>query len=158
VKINDPETVAFLAESLRTADAGLRGRFLSQLMGAHNSPAEEPTRKLKDLLPLLHAIGPKNELEVMLGIQMIAVHNFGLRCLNIANQPEQDLEIGVALTNMANKLLRTFTLQVDALNRLKGNGGQKVIVEHVHVHEGGQAIVGQVNTSKGKTRGEGDND
>jgi hypothetical protein len=30
---------------------------------------------------------------------------------------------------------------LDALNRHRGKGQQKVTVEHVHVHEGGQAIV-----------------
>ena len=31
-----------------------------------------------------------------------------------------------------------------ALNRHRGKGQQKVTVEHVHVHQGGQAIVGHV--------------
>jgi hypothetical protein len=30
-------------------------------------------------------------------------------------------------------------------NRYRGKGEQKVTVEHVHVHAGGQAIVGNVN-------------
>ena len=33
-----------------------------------------------------------------------------------------------------------------ALNRHRGKGQQKVTVEHVHVHEGGQAIVGNVES------------
>jgi hypothetical protein len=35
-------------------------------------------------------------------------------------------------------------MQVEALNRHRGKGQQKVTVEHVHVHKGGQAIVGAV--------------
>jgi hypothetical protein len=46
--------------------------------------------------------------------------------------------------NLATKLLRTFTMQVEALQRYRGKGQQKVTVEHVHVHSGGQAIVGSV--------------
>jgi hypothetical protein len=34
-------------------------------------------------------------------------------------------------------------------NRHRGKGQQKVTVEHVHVHSGGQAIVGAVETSGG---------
>jgi len=30
------------------------------------------------------------------------------------------------------------------LNRHRGKGQQKMTVEHVHVHEGGQAIVGNI--------------
>jgi hypothetical protein len=44
--------------------------------------------------------------------------------------------------NLAVKLLRTFTAQTEALQRYRGKGQQKVTVEHVHVHTGGQAIVG----------------
>jgi hypothetical protein len=38
---------------------------------------------------------------------------------------------------------------LEALNRHRGKGQQKVIVEHVHMHQGGQAIVGSVNVSGG---------
>jgi hypothetical protein len=43
-----------------------------------------------------------------------------------------------------NKLSRTYAALVDALNRHRGKGQQKVTVEHVHVHAGGHAIVGSV--------------
>jgi hypothetical protein len=33
---------------------------------------------------------------------------------------------------------------LDTLNRHRGKGQQKVTVEHVHVHKGGQAIVGNI--------------
>jgi len=38
---------------------------------------------------------------------------------------------------------------LEALNRHRGKGQQKVTVEHVHVHEGGQAMVGNVQTRGG---------
>jgi hypothetical protein len=34
---------------------------------------------------------------------------------------------------------------MEALNRHRGKGQQKMTVEHVHVHDGGQAIVGFVS-------------
>ena len=46
--------------------------------------------------------------------------------------------------NMALKLMRTYTAQVEALAKLRRGGNQTVRVEHVHVHSGGQAIVGNV--------------
>ena len=52
--------------------------------------------------------------------------------------------------NQANKLSRTYATLLETLNRHRGKGQQKVTVEHVHVHEGGQAIVGNV-----ESRGEG---
>jgi hypothetical protein len=37
---------------------------------------------------------------------------------------------------------------LDALNRHRGKGQQKVTVEHVHVHSGGQAVVGTVESPR----------
>jgi hypothetical protein len=51
--------------------------------------------------------------------------------------------------NQANKLSRTCTMLLEALNRHRGKGHQKVTVEHVHVHAGGQAVVGMVETQGG---------
>jgi hypothetical protein len=45
---------------------------------------------------------------------------------------------------LATKLQRTFIQQVETLAKLRRGGEQTVRVEHVHVHAGGQAIVGAV--------------
>ena len=42
-----------------------------------------------------------------------------------------------------------YTAHVDTLARLRRKGEQVVRVEHVHVYEGGQAIVGSVTTGEG---------
>ncbi len=39
--------------------------------------------------------------------------------------------------------------QVEALRRLRNGGSQTVRVEHVHVNEGGQALIGNVNPNSG---------
>jgi len=63
--------------------------------------------------------------------------------------PEQTFEGRHEALNQANKLTRSFAALADALNRHRGKGQQKVTVEHVHVHSGGQAIVGAVATPGG---------
>ena len=47
---------------------------------------------------------------------------------------------------------RTYAMLLEALNRHRGKGQQKVTIEHVHVHEGGQAVVGVVETPGGGGR------
>ena len=54
--------------------------------------------------------------------------------------------------SLAVKLLRTYTAQVEALARLRRGGEQRVIVQHVNVNEGGQAIVGAVNQPGGSEK------
>jgi hypothetical protein len=41
---------------------------------------------------------------------------------------------------------------LEALNRHRGKGQQKVTVEHVHVHSGGRAVVGMVEAPGGGDR------
>ena len=54
-----------------------------------------------------------------------------------------------ANVNQATKMLRTFIAQMEALKKYRTGGEQKVTVEHVHVNEGGRAIVGAVNQGGG---------
>ena len=51
-------------------------------------------------------------------------------------------------SSAATKLMRTYVLQVEAFRRLRQGGSQFVRVEHVHVHEGAQAVIGNVTPSK----------
>ena len=47
---------------------------------------------------------------------------------------------------------RAASSSLDALNRHRGKGQQKVTVEHVHVNAGGQAIVGVVHSPEATSR------
>jgi hypothetical protein len=85
----------------------------------------------------------------MLAVQMVAAHSAAMRCLKVAIPGNQTFPGMQASINMATKLMRTYTAQVEALNKHRNKAKQTVIVKHVHVHEGGQAIVGNVDHSKG---------
>jgi len=92
----------------------------------------------------LTGIGPRDELEGMLAAQLLATHNASMECYRRAMIDEQTFEGRRENLAQANKLSRTYATLLEALNRHRGKGQQKVTVEHVHVHEGGQAIVGNV--------------
>ena len=51
----------------------------------------------------------------------------------------------------AARLMRTFAMQVEVFRRLRNGGQQFVRVEHVHINEGGQAVIG--NVKKPDTKG-----
>ena len=99
----------------------------------------------------LVGIGPKDEIEGMIAAQLIAAHNAAMESHRRAMLGEQTFEGRRENLAQANKLSRTYATLLDALNRHRGKGQQKVTVEHVHVHAGGQAVVGMVETP-----GEGD--
>jgi hypothetical protein len=95
-------------------------------------------------LCFMSGVEPKDELEGMLASQLLASHNAAMECYRRAMLPEQTFEGRRENLGQANKLSRTHATLLEALNRHRGKGQQKVTVEHVHVHEGGQAIVGNV--------------
>jgi hypothetical protein len=105
------------------------------------------TRTQSASLSFLAGVQPKDELEGMLAAQLLASHNAAMECYRRAMISEQTFEGRKENLNQANKLSRTHTTLLEALNRHRGKGQQKVTVEYVHVHEGGQAIVGNVSAS-----------
>jgi hypothetical protein len=53
-----------------------------------------------------------------------------------------------ALGSAAARLLRAYATQVEVLRRLRHGGRQYVRVEHIHVSDGGQAIIGNVSPAQ----------
>jgi len=115
-----------------------------QTIWGKNSDQEERNNLYSAAIAGLVGIGPKDELEGMLAAQLVACHNASMECYRRAMIGEQSFEGRRENLSQANKLSRTYATLLEALNRHRGKGQQKVTVEHVHVHEGGQAIVGNV--------------
>jgi hypothetical protein len=134
-----------LMEAIGTTDQGFLTGFVTQLANAGTHGREADEDGLNFMLSVVKGVEPKDQVEAMLAAQMAAVHmatmTFAHRLAHVDNIPQQD-----SAERAFNKLARTFASQVEALNRHRGKGQQKVTVEHVHVHEGGQAIVGHVET------------
>ena len=95
------------------------------------------------LLSVVRAVQPRDELETLLALQMGAIHAATMmlarRLNHVETIPQQD-----AAERALNKLARTYAMQMETFKRYRTGGQQKVVVEHVTVNEGGQAIVGAV--------------
>jgi hypothetical protein len=142
---------AGLALAFGTTEAGVANILLDSLINAacNGTPSNPPTeQEINSVVAAVHGIGANDEIEAMLAVQMVATHFAATRALRRLKGsdtiPQQDSN-----GNLAVKLLRTFAAQTEALQRYRGKGQQKVTVEHVHVHTGGQAIVGSVSQSGG---------
>ena len=88
----------------------------------------------------------------MLAKQMIATHSAAMECLRRAMIPDQIFEGRDQNLKHAEKLLALYAKQLEALDKHRGKGQQKVTVEYVHVAPGGQAVVGNIETGGGKRR------
>ncbi len=114
-----------------------------------NSTEETKDHQYSATVSGLIGIAPNDELEGMMAAQLIAAHNAAMECYRRATIGEQTFEGRHESLSQANKLSRTYAVLLDALNRHRGKGQQKVTVEHIHVHSGGQAVVGMVETPGG---------
>lgn len=81
----------------------------------------------------------------MLIAQMTAIHSLQQMTIALANKTGF-MDSKQFYTNSAVKLSNAFTQQASLLAKLQGVGGQKIVVEHMVVRDGGQAIVGNINT------------
>jgi hypothetical protein len=126
----------------------LADQAFRSLWTAHSDEATRD-QQVQATLAAMMGIAPRDEVEGMLAAQMVAAHHNAMECHRRSMLSNQTFEGRKENLNQANKLSRTYTLLLDALNRHRGKGQQKVTVEHVHVHSGAQAIVGSVETGGG---------
>jgi hypothetical protein len=95
-------------------------------------------RAVNAAIAMMHGIQPRDELEAMLATQMVAVHHIAMQMSSRCVCTDQNTDFINANINSVTRLMRTFTEQIESLNRYRGKGQQKVTVEHVHVNEGGK--------------------
>lgn len=128
---------------------GTRGRVFATaelgrlLRAATLKGGEIDSVRLESLVAAIDGARPQNELEAMILSQLALTHSlamdFLVRAKNADQVPQLDSE-----GRMATKLMLAFAGHVELLDRLRRGGSQTMRVEHVHVHAGGQAVVGLV--------------
>lgn len=135
------ETLA--QEAFGTDDDGFIQGAMAQLSQmAITSSAIDP-RALDFASSALVGIAPKNTLEAMLAVQIVANHIFSMK---LAGQfmMASSIERQQALVSLYTKVARTFPAQLEILHRMRHGGQQRVVVEHVTVANGGQAVFGNI--------------
>lgn len=111
-------------------------------------PDNEIASGVLSALDRMRDMNPQNAIESMLVSQVAAVHAQMLDCMRRANGVSDRFpQVQGAYLDRSARLGSLFLKQIDALDKRRGRGGQKVTVEHVHVNAGGNAIVGHVEAS-----------
>ena len=149
--------LAKMTEAFGSADEGLQMFLFNQVVqtfkGCPSSTDSCDEGKVVELcdntMAILQGINPQDEIEGMLAVQMVGVHNMAMEAMRLVMISNQYPEARDCNANRANKLLKTFALQLEALKKYRTGGQQKMTVEHVHVNKGGQAIVGSVTQREG---------
>jgi hypothetical protein len=152
VRLGDPEPC-----TLRAFGGSKSDRFNNSLIDSMTKTGWFPTgisdedraRQIFVAVTGLQAFRPNDEVEAMLCAQAMAAHHASMECSRRAMISDQPFEVAQGLRKAAANASRTFVELLAALDRKRGKGGQQVVrVEHVHVHEGSQAIIGNVTAAE----------
>lgn len=114
-------------------------------------------------LDAAESVQAANSLEKMVAHQIAASHAVALQVLSeghaLINDFQKTGRRHAALTveaarllNVAGRLMESTQRGVMTLHRLRHSGQQQVVVQHVHVGEGGQAVVAGQMKSRGQRR------
>ena len=99
---------------------------------------------------MLAELNPANATEALLAAQVVGTHRLAMKFMASAVLPGQVLGVADSHILKAIRLMRLYNEQLEAMSKLKGKAGhQRVVVEHVTVAAGGQAIVGAVTQGEG---------
>lgn len=141
--MKDDVAAAFDATDRRAAQHLFRQTYGPLVSSVHGAAPEEVEVALSASLALIRDIAPRDAIEQMLVVQMLGLHNTAMDLMTRAA-----LAPGMATANVdtaqATKLMASFRAHAETLQKLRGKGQQKITVEHVSVHAGGQAIVGNI--------------
>lgn len=132
-----------VGDALGTTSMAFKDRVLSQIATVFDdSTVRRSEQGINMALAVLDGAKPENEVEAMLIAQMVVSHDAAMNCLAQVGKGHF-IDQTEVFGNLAVKLLRTYTAQVEALAKLRRKGEQTVKV--VHVYPGGQAVVGDVH-------------
>ncbi len=105
-------------------------------------------------LDAANSIGATNSLERMLAHQMAACHKVAFELIQEAGSVklmDSNLTsiIQTRKINAASRMMQTFQQGMVALQKVRTGGKQTMVVQHVNVNDGGQAIVAGGNNGGG---------
>jgi hypothetical protein len=146
-----------LNKAFGTASSDFANASLVQIQAAARSPwGMVSEQSMNAALAMIEAANPKDEIEGALAVQMSCTHVVAMALLAKLDANFVSERRAAAFGSAASRLLRAFAMQVEVLRRLRHGGHQNIRVEHVHVNEGGRAVIGSVTTGVGNERNEGD--
>lgn len=96
---------------------------------------------------LATSLGAKGLLQNMLATQLLGIHELQQKLVPYASRSAHSPEKNQYFINAITKLSNSFVQQVSLLQKLQGQSQQKMVVEHLHINQGGKAIVGQINAN-----------
>ncbi|MCS5558466.1 MAG: hypothetical protein NZ738_03625 [Oceanospirillaceae bacterium] len=116
--------------------------IMSPLINLLTTQGEDTESAFNKSITLIAASDPKNQLELMLATQLAMTHITLGKSAQLLDRNYSQVKSTNSLGNLYTKLSRLGIDQINTLERMKGKGQQKIIVEKVNIEAGGQAAIG----------------
>jgi len=146
----EEETSRFF-EAFGSQDPDFVFELLRQVANTTSNSRFSDEEGIKFMMSVISGLKPRDQTEAMIGAQMAAVHSAMMTAANRLAHAETLAEMDSA-ERAVNKLGRTFAALVDTFKRYRNGDEQKVMVQHMSIAEGGQAIVGNLTRSARKSK------
>ena len=141
-----------LNKALGTVSTDFVRASLLQLQGAARSPYGTISEMaINAALAMIEAAAPRDELEGALAVQMACTHTAAMSVLAKMDSGLGTERRTAVFGSTAARLMKAYAMQLEVLRRLRTGGQQVVRVEHVHINDGGRAVIG--NVKKPDTQG-----
>ena len=123
-----PATMRDLGGSGSDAFNRMIARQIAAALYFEPGNGEDRLAKAEASLAVLVSVAPRNELEGMLGAQLVACHNAAMECFRRAAQPAEGPQMRNENLAHAGRLSRAYAALVDALDRRRGESSPKTVV------------------------------
>jgi hypothetical protein len=138
-----------VAQTLGVKDKDCAVMLMSQLPAASYKFTPENEVLINGVMAAVSEINPRDPVESMLAAQMVSCHTQIMRLLEKVSSKDLTAELVDKYLRLADRLTRTYARQMEVLSTYRRKGKQKMIVEHITVNNGGQAIVGNIGDRRG---------
>ena len=137
-----------LNKAFGTVSSDFVNASLLQIQAAARSPYGTISETaINAALAMIEAAAPKDEIEGAVAVQMSCTHAAAMAILGKLDSGFGTERRIAAFASAAARLMKTFAMQVEVFRRLRHGGQQFMRIEHVHVNDGGQAVIGNVKRS-----------
>lgn len=149
------ESHSRLAAATGSSSALAQNELVSSVLTIRLSkdPAEA-NQQIGATVALLEGVKAQGELEGMLAVQMVATHQTAMNSLAQAERA-QSYEMKEMHYRFAEKFFNMYLRQIDALDKHRGKGQPNLSVSHIHVQQGGQSVVGNVQINSAASLSDG---
>jgi len=133
------------SEVMGTTSSAFVNASMLQLQAAARLPCSGISETgMNAALAMIEAAAPRDGIEGALAVQMACTHTAAISVPGRFGGGGGSERRVVALASAADRLMRAYALQVETMRRLRHVGDQYVRVEHVHINDGAQAVMGNV--------------